>query len=155
MDTLNKLYRIVNVMGGFKNNRKITDNNPLANYHTLDHAKEGLKSFYKNYIDTLDDESKKEVTVFWSSNEDEVIINYQDNQICKSTIYEVEFVLGGDIITNSIVKYRGCTVSHIDGASGLYSIKSADNINVSCKSTISEALNFIDWLALIINDGED
>ena len=47
-------------------------------------TKEGLKNFYKNYIDSLSDDIKKNVGVFWSAEEDEVIIKEDDKLLAKS-----------------------------------------------------------------------
>lgn len=151
----NKMFRIVNVIN-LKNGKRITDHNPLSLYYNIDHTKEGLKTFYKNYIDTLPDEIKKQVSVFWSAEEDEVIIKENDKLLAKSNIYEVEYVMEGNPVSNCVVKYRNCIVKHIEGTAGLYQVISTDNVTVSCKVSIGEALNFIDWLALVINnDGDD
>ena len=50
----NKMYRIVNVIN-LKNGKRITDHNPLSLYYNIDHAKEGLKNFYKNYNESNED----------------------------------------------------------------------------------------------------
>lgn len=150
----NKMYRIVTVIN-LKNGKRITDHNPLSLYYNIDHAKEGLKNFYKNYIDALPDEIKKQVSVFWSAEEDEVIIKENDKPLAKSEIYEVEYVMEGDPVSNFIIKYRGCTVERIEGTAGLYGVISADKVTVSCKSNIGESLNFIDWLVLIVDEDDD
>lgn len=150
----NKMFRIVNVIN-LKNGKRITDHNPLSLYYNIDHAKEGLKNFYKNYIDTLPDETKNHVGVFWSAEEDEVIIKEDNKLLAKSNIYEVEYVMEGNPVSNCVVKYRTCTVKHIEGAAGLYQVISTDNVTVSCKVSIGEALNFIDWLALVLDEDND
>lgn len=150
----NKMYRIVNVIR-LNNNKRMTDHNPLYLFYEYDHAKEGLKNYFKNYIEALTDEMKKQVGVFWSAEEDEVLLKHDGKFLAKSKIYEIEYYIDGNPVTESIIRYRGCTVQPVEGSGGLYQVISSDKKTISCKPNLSEGLLFIDWMHLILDDRSD